>query len=146
MLGYLAATFVTGLALLLVGGGTIAAWVLGKLSPEEVAKRRVYREALGFPADPAAFVSGLPELRQTLYARVFEAAARLSAQGYRGISDPQREWPRLAEDPTVNDREALAAVLTLSRVERAFVPSMQHAALDQLNERAWSRMRALGFC
>lgn len=122
------------------GAGLYAHVRSGRLRDDEVARRLVHAEILGFAAAPAIVPAGAWETR--LVRAVTCRARRLGRDGYR---ESGRTWDQVALDPSVTDRDFVAAAMTLARRQsaRGAQPVPTSAPLRGLEDALFARLVAL---
>lgn len=108
-------------------------FVLGRLSEDEAAKRRVFSEYVGAPIDPRWIKGELPTIRQSLRDVWGETAAQLGARGYRGGTE-------LENALVTDDVAALRLAFALARVERALASGRERERFSALEASLWERL------
>ena len=122
----------------------IWAWVrFGKLSLEERAQRMIYADFTGIPADVALLAEKHSSLRDTLLEQLEKRTPEVAATGYRIGIDASAGWDRVALEPSVRDRNFVAAAFTLARVEWALARGPRRATCTERHARLWSKLREL---
>jgi len=106
--------------------GFAAAFFLGRLSREEILRRRAYSAVTGWSADPALLVHGNPTLPEHLRVDLAARAERLAPDGYRA---GHGDWAAVALTASAADPSFLAMALTLARIER-----------PEAHDRIWARL------
>ncbi len=131
-----ALAFVVGLAYL-------ALTRFGVLSPEERAERVVHGWWTGLPIDPAHLGNVRFSLAGALRAELVGRTGAMMATGYRCAHPAETHHRAIALDPTVTDRDYIAAAFTLARIEESLTP--EGAARDAIageREALWRKLRA----
>jgi hypothetical protein len=112
---------------------TIAAWLwLGRISPEEQARRLIFARFIRYPLDVALLGDPEGELRRRLKEIIAHRASAAMSAGYRTSRMPEERWVELAQDPSVKDPDLLHAALTLARLSMAGAPPRERATLRAL--------------
>jgi hypothetical protein len=145
----IAAFFVLGPSAPFFAGGiwlaALTSWGFlrfGKLSADEIAKRRAYATIVSFPIDVALLVPDDAErLRERLLREVVEQAPAVMSSTYRSAPDPARDWPAIALDPTVRDPAFLCTAMTLARVASARAVGEERRALERAHAAIWKKLR-----
>jgi hypothetical protein len=132
-----------GVAAGLIVAVTFWAWArLGRLSAEALAQRKVYAALTKEPVDAALLCRTADSFRSALLANVAEGARGMMTSGYRTAIDPEKDWGKVALDPTVQDPLFLQACLTLSRIEWGRAHGPDRAALDRQHRAIWRKLQA----
>jgi hypothetical protein len=120
----------------------LGAWLLlGRLSDDAAAQRRVYARFVGLPVDVARFSPAqASDLREAL-AIALSTEGRGLVAGYRDGPDPCESWREVALIPTVEHRLYLEAALTRARLEWRFAPRREKHALAEVHARIWAKLR-----
>ena len=117
--------------------------VVGRLSSEEVAQRRVYAAVLGQPFDITLLpIAEALEYPRVLRERVVSDARGLMGGTYRTALDPVTQWDAVALDPTVTDASFLQRALTLARAEATVGEVAERARFAASHASIWERVRA----
>lgn len=125
-------------------GVQLLAWMaLGRLSLDERAQRLVYSEFAGAPVDVAWLDETRDALRLTLTDTVVAHARGLMTSTYRTACDPVTQWTAIAVDPTVTERNFLAAALTLARIEWSYAQGAARKHLASTHAAIWNKLRSL---
>ncbi len=131
-----------GTALAVLGVSALvcaASWLLvGRVGPEERARREVYRLVTDVPVDPA----WLPEDRRRelgdrLRAEVGARAVSLARATYREA--PGAAWEEVALDPAVTDVDFLRRAAVLARVESGDADASAKRRLKRVHDEACRR-------
>lgn len=109
-------------------------WVMGRVSADEAARRRMTAVDVGEPIPLALVPERLAGVRERLRVEFERASLESGEQGYRGRADLERAAS--FEDPA-----AVRMAFALSRIEGAMAPPEERARYAALEERLWSRVR-----
>lgn len=120
------------------------AWfVVGQLSPDEIAQRCVQARFSRVPCDVALLGASLGDLAEKLRAHLAERAAATPIGNYRAPERPASQWRAAALDPSLHDADFLGAAFTLARIEaHAATDPSERAALAELERDLWARLVA----
>lgn len=121
---------------------------LGRLSPEEHARRRVYARHALHPVDPALLAESRHQMAAELRAEIVERARAAIERGYRDAPIPTDASTRtlvaaIAGDPGIRDVDLLGATMTLARIESSLTRGAERAALAAAHDALWHRIREI---
>jgi hypothetical protein len=127
-------------ALVAVIAVQIAMSRVGRLSEEEKAHRRVYRDLTGLPFDAGLLATCDPNVRARVHAGLSARARTLDASAYRRVHDPEAAWAEIALEPMVRDAAYLCGAFTLARIDRALTSGADRARLDRVHDEIWKKL------
>jgi hypothetical protein len=116
---------------------------LGRLSPDELERRRAYARFAGIPVDVALLGAQADAIAASLRSSVPLQARGLMSGSYRSSRDPATQWAEIALDPTVVDRAFLEGCLTLTRIEWSRAKGAERVELAKRHEELWERIATM---